>query len=259
METKYTEEQLQQTNVAKGFAAFTYISDLMKRYPFDLRVNRGGRIFVDSTTNMKLRRKVIKGDSEQNHTFEAYQTRDGNNVVQATVEIRDEAFTPSMLIAGVAAKLANDPDDSTSTRIAIMMLQGASALLQEAQKENKVVQNLAGQMHPEVADEFYRNIQDVQTRAYASVMISDLAQYAIGSNPNLVSLEDSLDFLTKVDDDKYGQGAKEEAMNTINLIHAGLTTLGFSQVFQDVQVMCDEIKNSVGDAAMVELSNSPQL
>jgi hypothetical protein len=35
--SQFTEEQLQQTTAAKGFNAFVYMSDLMQRYPMDLK------------------------------------------------------------------------------------------------------------------------------------------------------------------------------------------------------------------------------
>jgi hypothetical protein len=71
-------------------------------------------------------------------------------------------------------------------------------------------------------------------------------------------LEDSLQYVAGVTDEVHGEGAKEEAHNTINLLHAAIANLGFSQAFTDIQAMSDEIKNSVGEAALVELSDQEQ-
>lgn len=257
MTTEYTEEQLQDTNVAKGFKAFTFISDLMKRYVFDLRVNRGGRIFTDSTNDTKLRRKFIKGSPDQNEIFEVYKTQDGSNVPKAVVEISDTAFTPAMLLAAVASKLANDAD-TTTNRTAIMFIQAAAALLQEGKKEDIALANVVNKEHTEISNEFYQNIQDVHVRAYATTMIADIAQYTIGDNDNIKGLVDTLQYLNKVTDEVHGEGARKEATDSTNLMFAAVSNLAFSGVFTDVQVMADEIKNNIGEAAMVELSGVEQ-
>ena len=253
---QFTEEQLQDTLAAKGFAAFTHISDLMQRYPFDLKVTRAGRIFVDSTNNSKLRRKLIKGQTQQNYAFEAYETVDNNNRVKAEVEISQEGFTPSMLLAAVASKVANDKD-STYNRLAILMMQGAAALLQEGVKTAGVVETkLNPEGKPEI-NQFYDNLNGVLARAYATNIARDILQYSIGDNPNMKNtFADQIEFLRgNVDEELHGTGAKEEAYDTINIALAAITGLAFSPVMNDVNVMADEVKASVGDAALVELSD----
>ena len=256
---QFTEEQLQDTLAAKGLAAFINISDLMQRYPFDLKVARAGRIFIDSTNNAKLRRKLIKGQPQQNYLFEAYKTVDNNNVVQSTVEISQEGFTPSMLLAAVASKVANDKD-STYNRLAIMLMQGAAALLQEGAKSQGAVESkLNPEGKPEL-NQFYHNLNGILSRAYTVGIANDILKYAIGDNPNMKdTFADQLEFLrANVDETVHGEGAKAEAFDTINIALSAITNLAFSPVINDVLVMADEVKANVGEAALVELNGEEQ-
>ena len=258
-EIKYTEEQLQDTLAAKGFNAFTAISDIMRRYPFDLKVCRAGRIFVDQTNNSKLRRKLIKGQPNQNYAFEVYKTIDNNNRVQGEVEISTEGFTPSMLLAAVASKTANDKD-SVYNRLAIMLMQGASALLQEGAKAQLAVET---KLNPEGKAElntFYHNLNGLHARAYTVSILNDILQYGIGDNPNMNdTFADNLEFLrSNTDDEIHGTGAKDEAFDAINIVLSSLTNLAFAPVMNEVLIMADEVKANIGEAALVELDGQEQ-
>ena len=258
LEGKYTEEQLQDTLAAKGFSAFTAISDIMLRYPFDLKVTRAGRIFVDQTNNTKLRRKPIKGQPQQNYAFEAYKTIENQNRPQAEVEISTEGFTPSMLLAAIASKVANDKD-STYNRLAIMLMQGAAALLQEGNKAQLAVET---KLNPEGRAEltqYYNNMNGVHARAYAVSIARDVLQYGVGDNPNMTNtFADNLDYLKNVDDEVHGPGAHSEAMDTINIVLASLTNLAFAPVMNEILIMADEVKANIGEAALVELDDQEQ-
>lgn len=254
---QFTEEQLQQTTAAKGFNAFVYMSDLMQRYPMDLDAVRGGRIFVDATTDAKVRRKVIKGEAQQNNIFEAYKTIDNNNVVKATVEISDDAFTPSMLASTLAAKLMMDKDNGYNL-LAYQFLQVASALLQEGAKaEIAEDTKLNPTQDPKLA-EYYDNLKFTHARAYAVTAISDLLKFAVGENPNMVSFSDNMAYLNQVDDEVTGEGSRDEGLQALNLVLSSITTLGFSQTFSDIIAMSEEMKQNVGEAALMELNDQEQ-
>lgn len=255
---QYTAEEVAQTNVAKGFEAFVYVSDLMKRYKFDLRVTRGGRIFQDPTTEMKLRRKEVKGDKDQNEIFEAYKTQDGNNVVKSTLTFDDNAFTPAMAIAATAAHMAKD-SDTTATRISLLLLQAASAIMAEQDKEDKLI---ATKLNPEqdpTKAEFYKNLTDLSSRAYTLTALSDVLQYTVGDNANLYDLSDTLAYASAVTDEVHGEGARAEFTANKNVLFGAIATLALSQVSKDMRVMADEIIANIGEAATVELSGTEQV
>lgn len=256
-DSQFTEEQLQNTMAAKGFSAFTYMSDLMQRYPMDLDAVRAGRIFTDATVDAKVRRKLIKGEANQNSLFEAYRTRESQNVAYSTVEISDTGFTPSMLSAALAAKVMLDEEDGYN-RLAYQFLQVASALLQEGTKAKQVEKdtlNLQG--NPELA-KYYATLKSVHARAYAVTAINDLLKIVIGENPNTVSFADEMAAIHNIDEEVTGEGSKAEALDGLNLMLTAITNLGFSQVFQDVIVMSDQMKENIGEAALVELTDAEQ-
>lgn len=256
---EFTEEQLQSTNTAKGFQAYSYISDLMQRYPMDLDAVRAGRIFSDNTVNAKLRRKLVKGQPDQNTIFEAYRTQDNNNVPYATVEISKEAFTPSMLLAAVASKLMLDRQDAY-THLAYHFVQFASALLQEGDKAHSAeVETLNPEADPQKT-EYYAHLNGLQARAYCTTVVSDILNIVLGDQPNSrVSLATDLDYAReKANDEIHGEGARAEIMATTNVLTAAIANLAFSKTFNDVVIMADEIKANVGEAAMVELSGEAQ-
>lgn len=254
---QFTEEQLQETLAAKGFKAFTYMSDLMQRYPMDLDAVRAGRIFADANTNAKVRRKLIKGEANQNHTFEAYKTIDNQNVVKATLEISDEGFTPSMLAATVAAKVMLDKENGYS-RLAYQFIQVASALLQEGQKAERAEKEKLNPEGDKAKAEYYANLKSIHARAYSVTALNDLLQIIIGDNPNLVSFSDEMAYVQQIDEAVTGPGSKEEATDALNIMFSAITNLGFSKVFQDIIVMSDEIKQNVGETALMELDNAEQ-
>ena len=254
---EFTEEQLQETTAAKGFNAFVYLSDLMQRYPMDLDAIRGGRIFVDATTDAKVRRKVVKGESQQNAIFEAYKTIDNNNVVKSTVEISNNAFTPSMLAATLAAKLMMDKDNGYNL-LAYQFIQVAAALLQEGAKAEVAEDTKLNPTQDPKLTEYYDHLKFTHARAYAVTAISDLLKFAIGENPNLVSFADNMAYLNEVNDEVTGAGSREEGLQALNLVLTSITTLGFSHTFSDIIAMSEEMKQNVGEAALMELSGEEQ-
>lgn len=256
-DSQFTEEQLQNTLAAKGFSAFTYMSDLMQRYPMDLDAVRAGRIFIDANVDAKVRRKLVKGEANQNTTFEAYRTVESQNVAYSTVEIGDKGFTPSMLAATLAAKVMLDNENGYN-RLAYQFIQVGAALLQEGVKAEKAE---ATTLNPEGnADlaKFYDNLKSIHSRAYAVTAINDLLKIIIGENPNQVSFSDEMQFANEIDEAVTGEGSKAEMHEALNLVLSAITGLGFSQVFQDIIVMSDEMKQNVGEAAMLELSDAEQ-
>lgn len=252
-----TDEELAQTETAKSFQAFVNISNLMARYNFDLRVTRAGRIYIDPKTDMKVRRKLVKGQPDQNAVFEAYRQEGSNNVVKSTLTLGDEAFTPSMAIAATAAHLANS-SDTAATRIAILFLQAASAIVGENSKEVDLVNTKFNAENDPQKAEYYNQLQDLTARSYSVTAISDILQYVVGDNPNLYCLSDSLEFASKVTDEKYGDEAELEFHHNKNLLLAAISTLAMSKPFKDIQLMADEIVSAVGEAAAVELSDAEQ-
>lgn len=256
-EMPYTEEQLQNTLVAKGFTAFTYVSDLMQRYPMDLNAIREGRIFSDENTSAKVRRKLIKGQPNQNSIFEAYRTRDNQNVVHSTVEISNDGFTPSMLAAALAAKLMLDRDNGY-TRLAYQFIQVASALLQEGDKAERAEATKLNPTNDPTLEKYYDVLKSIHSRAYAITAISDLLKIVAGENPNAASLADDMEYIRNIDDEVTGEGSRAEAQDALNMFLAGTVNLGFSQTFKDIIVMSDEVKENVGEAAMMELSGEEQ-
>lgn len=254
---QFTEEQLQATTAAKGFTAFTYMSDLMQRYPMDLDAIRAGRIFVDANTNAKVRRKLIKGEADQNHTFEAYRQVESQNVPYSTVVIGDEGFTPSMLAAALAAKVMLDGENGY-TRLAYQFIQVASALLQEGVKAEKAEKEKLNPTNEPNLAEYYKNLKSLHARAYATTAINDLLKITIGENPNTVSLFDEMQYVKDINDEVTGEGSKAEAQDALNLVFTAITNLGFSQVFQDIIVMSDEVKQNVGETALMELDDAEQ-
>ena len=256
-DSQFTEEQLQATMAAKGFTAFTYMSDLMQRYPMDLDAIRAGRIFVDQNTNAKVRRKLIKGEADQNHTFEAYRQVESQNVPFSTVVIGDEGFTPSMLAAALAAKVMLDGENGY-TRLAYQFIQVASALLQEGVKAEKAEKETLNPANEPNLAEYYKNLKSLHARAYATTAINDLLKITIGENPNTVSLFDEMQYVKEIDDAVTGEGSKAEAQDALNLVFTAITNLGFSQVFQDIIVMSDEVKQNVGETALMELDDAEQ-
>ena len=254
---QFTEEQLQETTAAKGFNAFVYLSDLMQRYPMDLDAIRGGRIFVDTTTDAKVRRKVVKGLPEQNNVFEAYKTIDNNNVVKSTVEIGDEAFTPSMLAATLAAQLMKGKENGYNL-IAYQFLQVAAALLQEGAKAEDAEANQLNPANDPKLTEYYSNLKYTHARAYAVTALNDLLKFTVGENPNMVSFADNMAYLNQVDDAVTGEGSRQEGLSALNMVLSAITGLGFSQTFSDIIAMSEEMKQNVGEAALMELNGEEQ-
>lgn len=254
---QFTEEQLQETHAAKGFNAFVYMSDLMQRYPMDLKAIRGGRIFVDATTDAKVRRKVIKGQPDQNSFFEAYRTRENQNVAYSTVEISNDGFTPSMLAATLAAKLMMDKDNGYNL-LAYQFIQVASALLQEGAKAEQAEETKLNPTQDPKLTEYYDHLKFTHARAYTVTAISDLLKFTIGENPNLVSFADNMAYLNEVNDEVTGAGSRDEGLQALNLVLTSITTLGFSQTFTDIIAMSEEMKQNVGEAAFMELTDEEQ-
>lgn len=254
---QFTEEQLQETHAAKGFNAFVYMSDLMQRYPMDLNAIRGGRIFVDATTDAKVRRKVVKGQPQQNSFFEAYRTRENQNVAYSTVEISNDGFTPSMLAATLAAKLMMDKDNGYNL-LAYQFIQVASALLQEGAKAEQAEDTKLNPTQDPKLTEYYDHLKFTHARAYTVTAISDLLKFTIGENPNLVSFADNMAYLNEVNDEVTGAGSRDEGLQALNLVLTSITTLGFSQTFTDIIAMSEEMKQNVGEAALMELTDEEQ-
>lgn len=253
----YSEDDLHSTDVAKGFESFALLSDIMQRYPFDLKATHGGRIFTDATNNTKLRRKPIKGNNLQNYMFEVYQTRDGNHVPLQQVEISSAGFTPAMLIAAVAAKVAAD-GPSKYNRFAILMLQGAAALLAEGEKARKILNDKLNPEKDPVKNQFYFNQQGIHARAYGLNIVKDIIANLIKDDASKDSFAKELAFSQTITDEKYGEGARAESMADKNLLFAALTSFLYSPAVQDVIVMGDEIKQSIGEAALAELDDNEQ-
>ena len=229
----------------------------MQRYPMDLDAIRGGRIFVDTTTGSKVRRKVVKVLPEQNNVFEAYKTIDNNNVVKATVEIGDEAFTPSMLAATLAAQLMKGKENGYNL-IAYQFLQVAAALLQEGAKAEEAEANQLNPTNDPKLTEYYSNLKYTHARAYAVTALNDLLKFTVGENPNMVSFADNMAYLNQVDDTVTGEGSRQEGLSALNMVLSAITGFGFSQTFSDIIAMSEEMKQNVGEAALMELNGEEQ-
>lgn len=254
----FTEEQLQETQVFKGFQGFVYGADIMKRYPFSLDETKGGRIFVDSNNNTKLRRKVVRGQPQQNYLFEAYETVDNQARVKAEVEISSNGFTPSMLLAAVAAKVSKDGHPKYN-RIAVLLIQVASALLQDGERALRGEKKLNEEGDANRAA-YYRSQSAIIARANALMGVGDVLTNLIrddevvssGFEEDFAALRQFKEDPTLSDDDKT------EVENTINLLFSAIANFAYTPAMQDIMVMADEIKENIGQAALTELSDAEQ-
>lgn len=253
------EEKLQETNIMKGFRTLTVLSDLLGRHNFDLNAQRGGRIYYDEASQNKLRRKVDKENPDQNEVFESYATQDGQNVVKATLTLSEDGFTPSQAITATAAKIATD-GDSAYTQSAAFLLRIAAALLAEHEKSKLNIQALtdASGLAKEDADEFYGTISNLQARAFSITAVGDYLTYLISNTKVSTSLESEMKFLQGVTDEKFGEGAKDEANNTFNLLTSSIANTVYSTGFNDLIIMGDEVKDNLTSAALVEVDGQEQ-
>lgn len=257
------EEALQETKVMKGFKAFTYIADIMQRYPFSLNETKGGRIFVDDVLGTKLRRKIIKGQPQQNYVFETYKTIDNNAVPIASVEISSNGFSPSMLIAAVAAKVSKEGNPKYNS-LAVMLLQAASALLQDGEKA------LASekQLNPTgdaLRKEYFANLHGLTSRANTFSILTDMLQWLIRDDETFNSgFADEMASLQKfrsvemLESDQFNEDDVQEIHNTTNLLFTAIANFAFHPSMLDIQTMADEIKANIGDAVVMELSDNEQ-
>lgn len=253
-----TDEMLDDTSVSRGFRASIFGADIMQRHAFSLGETKGGRIFADATNNSKLRRKIIRGQPQQNFMFEAYQTIDNNARPLAEVEISSKGFTPAMLIAAVAAKVSKDGHPKYNA-LAVMLLQGASALLLEGEQALRGEAKLADG-DPQ-RKEFYRALSGVSCRANTISIIRDLLDNVIRDDEHFNSgFTEDMDALTYFRKEELNTSEDDlaEISNTTNLLFGATASLAFSAGFQNIIEMGEEIKANVGDAALAELSDVEQ-
>lgn len=257
-ESQFTEEQLESTQVFKGFQGFVFGADIMQRYPFSLSETKGGRIFVDGNNNTKLRRKVIRGQPQQNYMFEAYETVDNQARVKAEVEISSNGFTPSMLLAAVAAKVSNDGHPKYN-RIAVLLIQVASALLQDGERALRGEKKL-NEEGDAIRAAYYRSQSAIIARANAMMGLGDILTNLIRDDEVVSSgFEEDFTALRQFKQDpSLSEDDLTEIENTINLLFASVANFAFSPAMQDVLVMAEEIKENLGQAALTELSDAEQ-
>lgn len=257
-EHNFTEEQLQDTQAFKGFQGFVFGADIMKRYPFSLDETKGGRIFVDSNNNTKLRRKIVRGQPQQNYLFEAYETVDNQARVKAEVEISSNGFTPSMLLAAVAAKVSRDGHPKYN-RIAVLLIQVASALLQDGERALRGEKKLNEDGDANRAA-YYRAQSAIIARANAMMGLGDIVTNLIRDDEVVSSgFEEDFSTLRKFKEDPtLSEDDLTEVENTINLLFASVANFAFAPAMQDINIMADEIKENLGQAALTELSDAEQ-
>lgn len=253
-----TEEMLEETSVTRGFRASIFGADIMQRHGFSLNEIKGGRIFADSTNGSKLRRKIIRGQPQQNFMFEAYQTIDNNARPLAEVEISSNGFTPAMLIAAVAAKVSKEGHPKYNA-LAVMLLQGAAALLLEGEQALRGEAKLAD--GDAKRKDFYRAISGVSARANTLSIVRDLLENIVRDDDDFNSgFTDDFDALRafKAIELEPSEDDLAEINNTINLMFGATASLAFSAGFQNIIEMAEEVKANIGDAALAELSDAEQ-
>lgn len=253
-----TQEMLDETSVARGFRASIFGADIMQRHGFSLAETKGGRIFADSTNGSKLRRKIIRGQPQQNFMFEAYQTIDNNARPLAEVEISSNGFTPAMLIAAVAAKVSKEGHPKYNSQ-AVMLLQAASALLLEGEQAARGEAKLAD--GDPKRKEYYRALSGVTVRANTLSIIRDLLNNVIRDDEEFNSgFSEDMDALRRFRAVELEPSEDDlaEINSTINLLFAASTSLAFSPGFLNIQEIADEVKANVGDAALAEVSDAEQ-
>ena len=74
----------------------------------------------------------------------------------------------------------------------------------------------------------------------------------------MVSFADNMAYLNQVDDAVTGEGSRQEGLSALNMVLSAITGLGFSQTFSDIIAMSEEMKQNVGEAALMELNGEEQ-
>lgn len=269
---KAQEEQLDRANetkVARGFHAMVFGSDIMQRYGFSLGETRGGRIFVDRTNGFKLRRAIVRGQPQQNYMFEAYETVDNAARSRATVEISSNGFTPSMLLAAVAAKVSKEGNAQYNS-IAVMFIQVAAALLQDGEAGRRNLAKIQENATPE-RKQFNEMLFGMISRANAITAMVDLLDNLVRDDDVLSSgFADLMEGYTKFRNDhlsevgrtkegaQFNEDDAAEASNTLAMLFSSITNFAFSNGTSTIMEMADEYKNQIGEAVQVELNNGEQ-
>lgn len=266
-EEQKLEEKLENSNVIRGFRSMVWAADVLNRHPFSLSEIKGGLIYSDSTTNMKLRRKKIQGQPDQNYLFQAYQTVDNQAVVKGEVEISKNAFPPSLIIAAVAAQLHRHESVETFA-LANIFLRAASALIQEGEKfvsKRKELNPNANKAKAEV----YNLVIDANSNANAMQIVKNIQDLVLGGfskdKTHVSNFADINQRFIDIRNDvkrgeveegytsQYTQDDVDELLTAVNLLNSSVTDMAFSQGFENAHTIGVEIRQALAEQATLEV------